>query len=100
MTESRVVIEIINRLRLRYCLGYNTIEAFETDLVTQISDKREALHDGLTPTPDLGILLAWDNYNEFSVYLSGGGMINYTEGICYQFTVIRFPCDNQQEGTV
>ena len=56
MTESRLVIEIINYLG--HCLGYNTIEA-------QISDKREALHDVRTPTPHLGTLLAWNNYNEF-----------------------------------
>ena len=71
MTESRLVIEIFNYLG--HCLGYNTIEA-------QISDKREALHNGLTPIPDLGTLLAWNNYNEFLESLSGGGMITDTVG--------------------
>ena len=44
--------------------------------------------------------MAWDNYNEFSDYLSGGGMINNTGKMCYQFNEIGMPCDNQQGGTV
>ena len=55
------MIEIINHLG--HCLGYNTIEASETDLATKISEKGEALSNGLTPSPALGTALAWDNYS-------------------------------------
>ena len=82
MTGSRKVIDTLNRFG--HCVSYHTVEAIETDLATEISQRGCATPDGIQCSPGLSTALAWDNYDEFTESLSGSDSLHDTVGICYQ----------------
>ena len=82
ITGSRRVLEILNRFG--HCVNYHTVESFETQIASDISEGYEATPDGLIKYPGLITSLAWDNYDENTETLSGSGTLHDTVGICYQ----------------
>jgi hypothetical protein len=74
VTGSRKVVENLNRFG--HCISYHTAEALETELANNISDRNYATHDGITNLVGLCISLAWDNYDELTETLSGGGTLH------------------------
>lgn len=82
ITGSRRVIEILNRLG--HSISYHVVESLETELATVISEKNQALPNGLYPKSGLCTGIAWDNYDENCETLSGAGTLHDTVGICYQ----------------
>lgn len=82
MTGSRRVIELLNRFG--HSISYHTIETFETELATDISDRNNATPDAIQQISGLCTSLAWDNYDENTETLSGSGTLHDTVGICYQ----------------
>jgi hypothetical protein len=82
MTGSRKLLEIMNRFG--HAISYHTVEALETELATNISDRHCATPDGILQVAGICTGLAWDNYDEMNETLSGSGTLHDTVGICYQ----------------
>lgn len=82
LTGSRKVIEILNRFG--HCISYHTSEASQTELATDISGRNYATPAGITKLVGLCIRLEWDNYDELTLALSGGGTLHDTVGFYYQ----------------
>ena len=82
LTGSKKVINVLNRLG--HCINYNTAEALETQLASEITEREIATPDGLLRQPGLITGLAWDNFDQNTDTLSGSGTIHDTVGICYQ----------------
>ena len=82
LTGSRRVLEILNRFG--HSVSYHTVETIETQMATEISDRNQAIPDGLTKSAGLSTSLAWDNYDENTETLSGSGTLHDTVEICYQ----------------
>ena len=62
LTGRRQIIDILNRFG--HSINYHTVEAIETQVATDISDRHQALPDGTSQDDDLSTCLAWDNYDE------------------------------------
>ena len=82
LTGNRQVIDIMNRFG--HSIGYHTTERLETELASVITDKQQATPDGMRLQSGLCTGIAWDNYDENSETLSGGGTLHDTVGFCYQ----------------
>ena len=82
LTGSRRVLEILNRFG--HSVSYHTVETIETQMATEISDRNQAIPDGLTKSAGLSTSLAWDNYDENTETLTGSGTLHDTVGMCYQ----------------
>ena len=82
LTGRRQIIDILNRFG--HSINDHTVEAIETQVATDISDRHQALPDGMSQDDDLSTCLAWNNYDENTETLSGAGTLHDTVGICYQ----------------
>ena len=82
ITGSRRVIEILNRFG--HSVNYHTVEALETELATEITERKQTTPDGILKQAGLATGLAWDNYDENNETLTGSGTLHDTVGICYQ----------------
>jgi hypothetical protein len=82
LTGSRQVIDILNKFG--HSIGYHTVESLETQLACVITEKHHASPDGIHQQSGLCTGISWDNYDENSETLSGGGTLHDTVGICYQ----------------
>lgn len=80
ITGSRKVLEILNRLG--QSVSYHVVEELETQLATEICDRKVVTPDGLKMMPHLCTALAWDNFDENIETLSGSGTLHDTLGIC------------------
>ncbi len=99
LTGSKRVIDIINRYGS--CISYSVAEEIETDIAFAISEKGQALPDGMMKLAGLGTGLAWDNYDENAETLSGAGTVHDTVGICIQDVIDAPPIiEEEQSGTV
>ena len=82
LTGSRRIVEIMNRFG--HSVSYHTVESLETQLASEIIDRKESIPDGLSCSTGLMTSLAWDNYDENNETLYGAGTLHDTVGICYQ----------------
>ncbi len=82
LTGSKRVIDIMNRYG--GSISYSVAEEIETDIAFAITQKGQALPDGMVKLAGLGTGLAWDNYDENAETLSGSGTVHDTVGICIQ----------------
>ena len=82
ITGSRRVIEILNRFG--HSVNYHTVEALETYLATEITERKQTTPDGILKQAGLATGLAWNNYDENNETLTGSGTLHNTIGIYYQ----------------
>jgi hypothetical protein len=89
LTGSRKVINVLNRMG--HSISYQIAEELETQLATEISERKISTPDGLLRQPGLMTGLAWDNFDENTETISGAGTVHDTVGICYQNVTTSIP---------
>ena len=94
ITGSRRVIEILNRFG--HSVIYHTVEALETDLATEITERKQTTPDSILKQAGLSTGLAWYNYDGNNETLTGSGTLQDTVGICYQNQIDSQPDDGTE----
>ena len=86
MTSSlhKRVIELLNRLG--HCSSHNVIEGIETELTFSANASRQLTPHGMKLSKDLGLGVAFDNFDRFVETSSGMDTLHDTVGITYQIT--------------
>ncbi|RUM44802.1 MAG: hypothetical protein DSY80_04010, partial [Desulfocapsa sp.] len=95
LTGNRQILEILNHFG--HSISYHTVEALETDLATNVTERNCSTPAGIEQCSGLATGLAWDNYDENTETISGGNTLHDTVGICYQninTAEIHTPTDN------
>ena len=93
MTDSRKVVDILNRLG--HSISYSTVEEIETELTFGTSQNSQVTPVEMTPNPKLSIGVAFNNFGGFVETLSGKNTLDDTVGIAYQTQ--RLPTIDEQE---
>ena len=84
LTGSKLVIELLNRLG--HCSSYNVIEGIETELTFSANAPRQLTPHGMKLSKDLGLGVAFDNFDRFVETSSGMNNLHDTVGITYRIT--------------
>ena len=82
LTGSKKVATILNRRG--HCINYNGIEELETELTYNCSNANQITPAGMSNEKSCSTGLAFDNYDRFTVTLSGKDTLHDTVGIAYQ----------------
>ena len=84
LTGSRKVIEVLKRLD--HSISYSAVEEIETELTFEGTKENRLIPQQMTMDSEVGVGLAFDNFDRFVETLSGKDKLHDIVGIAYQIS--------------